>query len=410
MRAMKKKNSQPSARRVLIVSPQPFYEDRGTPIAVAQLVNALLALEFTVDLLAYPIGSEVSLAGLSIVRSVNPLGFRRVRIGFSVRKILLDLGMLFSLWRLFKRQRYDVVHVLEELAFFVVPMCRRRGIPVIYDMQSSLPDQLRTHGIFRSRPVQAILRKLERAVLKGADVVVCSAGLLAHVKEAHPSANAVEWRCAGQTRLTDPDLPHRVRGELRLVPSARVVLYSGTFEPYQGIDLLIGAMPVVLEVIPEAVFVLIGATPDNDLYHHIIVRKLVHRGKLHILPRQPRDTIPAYLAMSEVLVSPRAYGDNIPLKIFDYMLSGKPIVATDLRAHRSILNDRTALLVDKKALALGEAIIRLMSEPKLAAELSQAALEEAGRYPGGQSFNELVRSLYTGALERREERVLGNAV
>ena len=73
--------------------------------------------------------------------------------------------------------------------------------------------------------------------------------------------------------------------------------------------------------------------------------RLLSSGGLNVLPRQPREAIPAYFAIADVLVSPRAYGDNIPLKIFDYVLSGKPIVATDIRAHRSILNDRTAQLV-----------------------------------------------------------------
>ena len=80
--------------RVLIVSPQPFYEDRGTPIAVVQVAAALSALDCEVDVLAYPVGRPVSIRNMRLYRSGNPLGIRRVRIGFSLEKVILDLGML----------------------------------------------------------------------------------------------------------------------------------------------------------------------------------------------------------------------------------------------------------------------------------------------------------------------------
>jgi glycosyltransferase involved in cell wall biosynthesis len=327
------------------------------------------------------------------------LRFKRVRIGFSLRKVVLDVCMLFTLRRLLRGPRYDAVHVVEELAFVVVPLCRRRGIPVIYDMQSSLPDQLRTHAFFRLRWVNAVARRMERWLLQRADSIICSAGLLDYVRSTVPSAKVAEWRFAGELRLADSDTSIRLRQQLELAPGARAILYSGTFEPYQGLDLLLGAIETVVQRIPEAVFIVIGATPDDALHEQPIAADWVRRGRLHILPRQPRGAIPAYLAMAEVLVSPRAYGDNVPLKIFDYMVSGKPIVATDLKAHRGILNEHTALLVEIRAEAIAAAIVRVMEDRKLADELSRAALQEAARYPGTESFMDLVNTLYDGVLQ-----------
>jgi glycosyltransferase involved in cell wall biosynthesis len=386
-------------RRVLIVSPQPFYEDRGTPIAVGQLAKALTELGFHVDLLTYPVGTEVQMKGLQIIRCPNPFGFRHVRIGFSMRKVILDLCMAFVLLRVMRSRHYDVVHVLEELAFLVVPICRKRRIPVIYDMQSSLPDQLRTHAFFRLRWVNALARRMERSLFRRADSIICSAGLRDYVQRVEPAAKVAEWRFAAQHRLVDPHMPDQLRAQLGLALDARVVLYSGTFEPYQGLDLLLAAMPAVCERIPEAVFLMIGATVDDHPEQQPLAAEWIARGRLHILRRQPRASVPAYLALSEVLVSPRAYGDNIPLKIFDYMVSAKPIVATNLRAHRSILNERTAMLVEINPEAIAAAIIRVMEDRTLAAELSMAALEEASRYPGSESFVDLVNSLYEGVFE-----------
>src|SRR5687767_14166924 len=77
--------------RVLVVAPEPFYEDRGTPIAVCQLLKALSQLSYEVDLLTYPIGSDVDIPGVRCLRTSNPLGIRRVPIGFSLRKVLFDV-------------------------------------------------------------------------------------------------------------------------------------------------------------------------------------------------------------------------------------------------------------------------------------------------------------------------------
>src|SRR5579862_8341829 len=83
--------------RVLIVTPQPFYEDRGTPIAVQYVARALSEIGAEVDLLAFPIGQDVAINNVHVYRCANLLRLRRVPIGFSWRKVVLDA----SLWSSF---------------------------------------------------------------------------------------------------------------------------------------------------------------------------------------------------------------------------------------------------------------------------------------------------------------------
>ena len=73
------------SRRILIVAPQPFFSDRGTPIAILQVIRALRELTYDVDVLTYPIGENLELPGVRIFRSSNPLRVRHVKIGFSWR-------------------------------------------------------------------------------------------------------------------------------------------------------------------------------------------------------------------------------------------------------------------------------------------------------------------------------------
>ena len=383
--------------RLLIVSPQPFYEDRGTPIAVSQLAAALSTLGYEVDLLAYPIGTAVHLPGLRIVRGRNPFGIRDVKIGFSFKKIILDIGMLGRLLSMIVQRDYGAVHVLEEMAWPAVALCRRRDIPVIYDMQSSLPDQLRTHRFFRLGWVQRMLNALEAWAIRNSNAVVCAAGLLNHVRTQAPDVTVYEWKWPG----LEPDAPKHpgdLRAAIGIRADRKVILYAGTFEPYQGIDAFLESLADVTSAMPFAVGVLIGATPDNDIGNDPLACRLAVEGKLHVLPRQPRDIIPSYLAMADVLVSPRAYGDNVPLKIFDYVLSGKPIVATDIPAHRSILDDRSALLVPQSADGLSAGIQRLLKDPALAAGLAATALARASAAPGKEAYINLVQSLFASTV------------
>src|SRR6478672_10210640 len=102
--------AEPPSRRILVVSPQPFYQDRGTPIATRQVLLALSELGRPVDLLTYPIGLDVEIPWLRIFRSGNPFRYESVPIGLSLRKIVLDLPITVALRSRLARERYACVH------------------------------------------------------------------------------------------------------------------------------------------------------------------------------------------------------------------------------------------------------------------------------------------------------------
>jgi glycosyltransferase involved in cell wall biosynthesis len=101
-----------------------------------------------------------------------------------------------------------------------------------------------------------------------------------------------------------------------------------------------------------------------------------------------------------VLVSPRAYGDNLPLKIFDYLAAGKPILATDIPAHRSVLDDESALLTGAWSPELASGIVRLLRDRPLANRLAAAARVQAeerfGWFEFVRSVNDLYQELHGG--------------
>ena len=382
---------------ILIVAPQPFYEDRGTPIAVRQLLRALSERGERVDLLTFPVGEDVDLPGVRIRRSANPLRIRSVPIGFSGRKVLLDLSLSAELRRRLGSGLYRCVHAVEEAVFPAAVFARRFGVPLVYDMQSSLPEQMKRHALFRLPPVQGALRRCERWAVRRADRIVCSAGLEGRVLGVDGGAWVREWRFAGEFASAVPAAEiARDRAELGIGPDRRVVLYCGTFQPYQGIDLLSAAAAEVLRRAPEAFFLIIGAGKKDGRRLPGELRGAAGDGSIRVLPRRPRKRLSACLALADVAVSPRAYGDNLPLKIFDYMTAGLPIAATDIPAHRSVLNEERAALCPPDAEALAGAIVRLIRGREEAARLGAAARAYAEAELGWTAFTERVADLYDG--------------
>jgi glycosyltransferase involved in cell wall biosynthesis len=102
-----------------------------------------------------------------------------------------------------------------------------------------------------------------------------------------------------------------------------------------------------------------------------------------------------FLSLANVVVSPRLPIGNLPLKVFDYMASGKPIVATDSKAHRTVLHDDSAVLVEHKPEAFAAAIVKLYKNPALAERLARTAHQFALEDLGWDTFIGQVRKLYT---------------
>jgi glycosyltransferase involved in cell wall biosynthesis len=380
---------------VLVVAPEPFYEDRGTPIAVCQLLQALSQLSYQVDVLTYPLGRTIEIPHVRYFRSSNPLRLRRVPIGFSLRKLVLDATLVQELMRRLMTGAYHCIHAVEEAAFPAVVLGRRFRVPVIYDMQSSIPEQLAGRLLFGNPPAQWFLRWMERWLLHRADSVVSSSGLAKRVRAMAPTARLREWQYSGTLPAADPLEGAALRRDLQIADGRPVILYCGTFEPYQGLPELLAAIPHVLAEIPEASFVLVGATESGGTTVERGHADLVRNGTLRVVKRQPREKIPAFLALADVVVSPRAYGDNLPLKVFDYLTAGKPIVATDIAAHRSVLTEERALLTGPWSPDIARGIVGLLRDPELARRIGAAGRAYAEEKLGWFSFVRAVGELYS---------------
>src|SRR4030095_4854451 len=135
------------------------------------MVGALAGLGHQVDLLTYAQGEDVALPGVRHPRSL-PLPVGRVRPGPSLAKLLLDVPFMLEAWVRIAFGRYDVVHAVEEAAHLAAAVTRLFQVPLVVDVESSVPDQLRYSGFATRGPLLWAAERLERFALRRARTVV----------------------------------------------------------------------------------------------------------------------------------------------------------------------------------------------------------------------------------------------
>jgi len=364
--------------RILMLAPEPFFEPRGTPFSEYHRIKALTELGHQVDLVTYPFGADVEMPNLRILRTARPPFATRVRIGPSLTKLVLDVFLSVSAWRQSRRERYDLIHSHEEAGIVGVWLARRLGVPHLYDMHSSLPQQLTNFRFARSRILRWLFDKLEDASVFGSDVVVtiCQ-DLQDRVTEKGAGARSVliENVMGGDVEEPPSLTAEGVRRRWGIDPRAPLILYTGTFEPYQGLDMLLDAVALLAKTQPDARVLVVGGRGEQvDIARAHAARTgapAVFTGY------QPAREIPAYVDAADILASPRIAGTNTPLKIYSYLRAGKPIVATDLLTHTQVLDDETSVLVRPEARAFADALARLIADPALRERLARAASERA---------------------------------
>jgi glycosyltransferase involved in cell wall biosynthesis len=358
---------------ILLLAPQPFYRERGTPIAVRLLAETLCALGHAVDLLVYHEGEEISFPGLRLLRAPAPPLVRDVPIGFSARKLACDVTLTASFLRLARPGRYDVVHAVEEAIFPAVWLRRRHRAAVVCDMDSDMVDQLvgtsKLRGLFR-RPLEAIVRR----TLGACDLVLAVCPSLAH--KVRGICPAVPVHLLEDIPLTEA--PHAPVEDLRARFDIRgpLALYVGNLEPYQGIDLLLEAL-AALDAETPVTLVVIGGIPADVARYTQKAAALGLIRRVHFTGPRPLRELGGYLAQADILVSPRTLGENTPMKIYSYLASGRSMLATDIGSHTQALDASCALLVPPDSGCVAAGLRRLAGDQQLRMSLGKAGAERA---------------------------------
>jgi glycosyltransferase involved in cell wall biosynthesis len=372
---------------ILMVAPQPFFTPRGTPFSVYYRIRVACELGHKVELLTYGQGNRVEVPGCRVIRIPAFRWLGPVGVGPSLRKLFLDFFMVAWTVGLLVRHRYDVVHAHEEAIFWcrwLKPLFRFR---LVYDMHSSLPQQLNNFRFTRSRALHWLFEVLERSSLREADAVItiCPA-LSRHAKGIADNDkvvlienslyDAVKFAGSdvdGPDRLSEADRLAAADQWLRSRHPEKVIAYAGTLEVYQGIDMLLEAFSLVGRQMPDASLLIVGGSPREVEQLRGYAQQLELGEAVHFTGQLPQPEAQRLVIHAGVAVSPRISGNNAPMKIYQLMADGIAIVATRIESHTQILHDDIAILSDLSTGELAEAISRALSDREGARAMGRRA-------------------------------------
>lgn len=390
--------------KVLFLAPQPFYQERGTPIAVkialeslAKKLSQVSPPSPAIDVLCYAEGEDVTIPGVRINRIWSPKILAGIRPGISFKKLLCDVLFLFAtlslVWRN-RNEQYSVLHAVEESVFIAWLVKKLWGIPYIYDMDSSMSLQI-TEKWRWCRPLYPLMNFLEGIAVRGSVAVAPVCDALSAIATKHGSPHTVMLRDVSllPTSTQHNEERNRTLG-LSLETNQPVILYVGNLEFYQGIDLLIESFALVKDHATRPHLVIVGGTPDSIEAYQRKAKSLQCDTSVSFLGPRPVAQLNEYLAAADVLVSPRIKGNNTPMKIYSYLHSGKALVATDLPTHRQVLDEEISVLAPSEPNGFASGVRTLLENPTLRKEIGDRAQERAERLYTLSAFETQLSALY----------------
>ena len=359
--------------KLLVLAPQPFFQRRGTPIATLKMLHVLASQGHQIDLLTYHEGSPIEVPNCRHLRIPQIPFVNNVPPGFSIKKLICDVVMTFCVLRECFRKQYHVIHAVEESVFMAILIKTLFGTPYIYDMDSSLPRQI-TDQLPPLKLIGSFLGWFERLAVRHSKGVVAVCQALEDVAASHSESVPIV-RIEDASLLTQETTEEVAQPNSVLNLEGEILMYVGNLQTYQGIDLLLDAFTHVYHHSPDVQLVVIGGSDEDIAKYRAKAQAFSISDRTHFLGPRPIDQLGAYLEQADILVSPRTLGSNTPMKIFSYLESGIPVLATKLHMHTQVLDDEIAVLVEDNPLDMARGICSLLHDRNLRHRISTAAQE-----------------------------------
>ncbi|HSR17644.1 MAG TPA: glycosyltransferase, partial [Ignavibacteriaceae bacterium] len=152
-------------------------------------------------------------------------------------------------------------------------------------------------------------------------------------------------------------------------------VYAGTLEKYQGIDILIASFKEVAAKKNDVMLIIVGGTKEQIEHYSKLASKKGISEKVIFTGRLPQQMAKKFISSAAVLVSPRSDGTNTPLKIYEQIASGIPLVATNIYSHTQVLNDEVAFLVDPEPAKMANGLLASLNSEEMSRQKVQNALK-----------------------------------
>ena len=338
-----------SKKRILFIITTPFYQEKGSSLRIFEVVK-MLAEEYEIDLVTYSLGRDVNIKNVTIYRTLKSF---KPSIGvseISLSRIVLDILVFITCIKLIFSNKYDIIHSEDfEAAFIGRVLCVfKRKTKFVYDLHNRVLDNLELKGNKYNSLFRWLINVLEKFVLSRTNLVI------------------LNWK------KYEKDLIFKNRSVLTLYdkididaleehdkPDEPYLIYTGNFEPYQGIKVF---LEVFREVEIKYKLLLVGA-PTDEIRQFVakdssLNKRVMFTGRLSIGASN-------YLIKHAVAgILPRL-NEASSMKVVHYLMMGKPVIATDTPSNRELLKDNDNGLLYSNQKELTSILKNIESQPGL---------------------------------------------
>ncbi|MDP6529823.1 MAG: glycosyltransferase family 4 protein [Gemmatimonadota bacterium] len=369
--------SPPSGRSVLMIAPTPFFADRGCHVRIYEEARLLRDLGYRIEICTYHNGRDID--DFPTHRILNVPWYRKLGPGPSWQKLYLDVLLFFRCISVVREMKPDIIHGhLHEGALIGSVLGRLFSIPCIADFQGSLTLELDDHGFGgRFRPLYRFLEWAEGCIDRMPDGIFASSAAMAEDATGRFGVDGDQV-----TVVPDAVGAHFFNGEGGLsreaagIPAdATVIVFMGVLTKHQGVDTLLDAAQIVLRDRPDAFFLVMGYPGEEALREDAARRGIGER--VLFTGRVDYVGTGAYLALSDLAVSPKVSETEGNIKLFYYMAAGLGTIVFESGPNREILGDLGVYARDRSAEAFAEAILSTMKRPDELPELGAALRKRA---------------------------------
>ncbi|MCS6803939.1 MAG: glycosyltransferase family 4 protein [Acidobacteriota bacterium] len=345
-----------------------------------------------------------------VVQSLRQDGFQ-IHTVEAINRVhpLVNLKTVLALYRLMRRERYEIVHVHTLSAAFVGRLAAwLAGVPLIlytfrgFAFYAGAPWYIKPLNLliewlcrpmtdfFFSQSEENRQRAIRYGVIDPARSLTIGNGIRLADFITSPADSAA--------------IGAAVRQEWGIPASAIVVGMVGRLVKEKGVVELIEAAEHIRRVRRDVVFLMVGEALHSDIGMREQLRQMIERRGLtdHFVFTGFRHDVARFYHAMDICVLP-SYREGMPRSIMEAMACGKPVVASDIAGCRDeVVHGQTGWLVPvKDAAALGDALLKLINDPALAQRMGQAGQQRARELFDEERISERIVETYHHLIEKK---------